>query len=129
MVVYTTTSPLARFYTQLTTTPTTLLPASSTLLTISGITIACLVAASLIAHLAGTSLRTILVFGYNCFLQPLGKTKNQGERLDRFYQNQADGECILFPLLMVCGLLTSPRFSVYDATRSGLLRGRSTMLK
>jgi betaine lipid synthase len=35
--------------------------------------------------------RTILVFAYNCFLQPIGKVANQGERLDRFYQNQASG--------------------------------------
>lgn len=91
MVVYTTSSPLASFYTQLTSSPTSLLPATSTLFTISGITFAVLVAASLIAHIAGTNLRTLLVFAYNCFLQPLGKTKNQGERLDRFYQNQADG--------------------------------------
>ena len=52
--------------------------------------------------------REVLVFSYNCFLQPLGKTKNQAERLDRFYQNLA---------------------GVYDATRTGLLRGRKTMLK
>ncbi|KOS14515.1 hypothetical protein Malapachy_1139 [Malassezia pachydermatis] len=52
--------------------------------------------------------REILVFSYNCFLQPLGKTANQAERLDRFYENQA---------------------TVYDATRTGLLRGRRTMLK
>ncbi|KDN52226.1 hypothetical protein K437DRAFT_232599 [Tilletiaria anomala UBC 951] len=62
----------------------------------------------LIARLAGTSLKAVLVFAYNCFLQPLGETKNQVERLDRFYQGQAN---------------------VYDATRSGLLRGRKTMLK
>lgn len=52
--------------------------------------------------------RSALVFAYNCFLQPLGKTSNQAERLDRFYHNQA---------------------GVYDATRTGLLRGRRTMLK
>ncbi|WFD30452.1 hypothetical protein MSPP1_001473 [Malassezia sp. CBS 17886] len=52
--------------------------------------------------------RVAFVFAYNCFLQPLGKTANQAERLDRFYANQA---------------------SVYDATRAGLLRGRKTMLK
>ena len=27
--------------------------------------------------------REMLVFSYNCFLQPLGKTNNQAERLDR----------------------------------------------
>ncbi|KAH0445918.1 hypothetical protein IEQ34_025248 [Dendrobium chrysotoxum] len=52
--------------------------------------------------------RTILVFAYTCFLQPIGKTAKQSERLDRFYQNQAN---------------------VYDSTRSRLLRGRRTMLK
>ena len=52
--------------------------------------------------------RTGIVFAYNCFLQPLGKTNSQAERLDRFYENQA---------------------GVYDATRTGLLRGRRTMLK
>ncbi|PKI85240.1 hypothetical protein MVES1_000948 [Malassezia vespertilionis] len=52
--------------------------------------------------------REVLVFSYNCFLQPLGKTSNQAERLDRFYEHQA---------------------GVYDATRTGLLRGRKTMLK
>lgn len=35
--------------------------------------------------------RTALVFAYNCFLQPLGKTSSQAERLDRFYANQASG--------------------------------------
>ncbi|UZJ51198.1 hypothetical protein CBS101457_000518 [Exobasidium rhododendri] len=53
-------------------------------------------------------LRTILVFAYNCFIQPIGKVANQGERLDKFYQNQA---------------------VVYDSTRSSLLRGRRTLLK
>lgn len=35
--------------------------------------------------------RDAIVFAYNCFLQPLGKTSNQAERLDRFYQHQASG--------------------------------------
>lgn len=38
-----------------------------------------------------TPIRTIFVFAYNCFIQPIGKVANQGERLDRFYQNQAQG--------------------------------------
>lgn len=53
-------------------------------------------------------LKTALVFAWNCFIQPIGKVANQGERLDKFYQNQA---------------------TVYDTTRNGLLRGRRTMLK
>ena len=36
--------------------------------------------------------RDALVFSYTCFLQPLGKTANQAERLDKFYQNQANGK-------------------------------------
>ena len=36
--------------------------------------------------------RTILVFAYTCFLQPIGKHSKQSERLDAFYQNQATGE-------------------------------------
>lgn len=36
--------------------------------------------------------RTILVFAYTCFLQPIGKHSKQSERLDAFYQNQANGE-------------------------------------
>lgn len=59
-----------------------------------GVTLAIIFVLSLAARLAGTTLRTVLVFAYNCFLQPLGKTKNQTERLDRFYQNQATGEYI-----------------------------------
>ncbi|EST06244.1 Methyltransferase domain protein [Kalmanozyma brasiliensis GHG001] len=61
-----------------------------------------------LAATVSQKVRDILVFSYTCFLQPLGKTSNQAERLDKFYQNQA---------------------SVYDATRSGLLKGRTTMLK
>ena len=38
------------------------------------------------------AMRTLSVFAYNCFIQPIGKVANQGERLDRFYQNQASGE-------------------------------------
>ena len=69
--------------------------------------VACLLSAVVLAAVY-RPFREVLVFSYNCFLQPLGKTKNQAERLDRFYQNQA---------------------GVYDATRTGLLRGRKTMLK
>ncbi|PWN29952.1 hypothetical protein BDZ90DRAFT_228998 [Jaminaea rosea] len=52
--------------------------------------------------------RTPLVFAWNCFVQPIGKVANQGERLDKFYQHQA---------------------TIYDVTRNHLLRGRKTMLK
>lgn len=38
-------------------------------------------------------LRSAIVFAYICFIQPIGKVANQGERLDKFYQNQASGEC------------------------------------
>ena len=73
-------------------------------------------------------MRTLLVFAYNCFLQPIGKVNNQGERLDKFYQNQASGECkrqiqVKIALLMLIIL------TVYDTTRNSLLRGRRTMLK
>ena len=37
--------------------------------------------------------RTALAFAYHCFLAPIGSGKNQSERLDRFYQGQAGGEC------------------------------------
>ncbi|KAJ1941696.1 hypothetical protein FBU59_003427, partial [Linderina macrospora] len=53
-------------------------------------------------------LKTIAKFAYNCFFKPLGLHSNQQGRLDAFYEGQAD---------------------VYDATRGGLLRGRTTMLK
>jgi hypothetical protein len=43
-------------------------------------------------------LRTLLVFAWNCFLQPIGKVSNQGERLDKFYQNQASGECVILSI-------------------------------
>ncbi|CAD6983485.1 unnamed protein product [Tilletia controversa] len=54
------------------------------------------------------SFRTAITFAWNCFLQPIGKVANQAQRLDRFYENQAH---------------------VYDSTRTGLLRGRKSMLK
>ncbi|KAJ1934637.1 hypothetical protein EC988_008746, partial [Linderina pennispora] len=53
-------------------------------------------------------LKTAVKFAYNCFFKPLGLHTNQQGRLDAFYEGQAD---------------------VYDATRGGLLRGRTTMLK
>ncbi|GAA97150.1 uncharacterized protein L969DRAFT_92001 [Mixia osmundae IAM 14324] len=53
-------------------------------------------------------LEPLFRFAWSCFLQPLGKHANQQQRLDKFYQSQAD---------------------VYDSTRGGLLRGRHTMLK
>ncbi|GAA5888436.1 hypothetical protein JCM6882_008619 [Rhodosporidiobolus microsporus] len=55
-----------------------------------------------------SQLSVALVFAYNCFLRPLGKTANQQGRLDKFYEGQA---------------------SIYDKTRSKLLRGRTTMLR
>lgn len=95
MVVYSPSSSLqasvSAAYTKLTTDPASLLPSSGTALVSLGSLLGLALVAALIARLAGTSLRTVLVFAYNCFLQPLGKTNNQGERLDRFYQNQATG--------------------------------------
>lgn len=46
-----------------------------------------------VAAAVSQKFRDILIFSYNCFLQPLGKTANQAERLDKFYQNQASGKC------------------------------------
>lgn len=74
----------------------------------SAVIVTGIVAAIAVLAIAVKPVRTAIVFAYNCFLQPLGKTNSQAERLDRFYQNQA---------------------GVYDATRTGLLRGRRTMLK
>ncbi|CEL60650.1 betaine lipid synthase [Rhizoctonia solani AG-1 IB] len=54
------------------------------------------------------SLRAPLRFVWHCFLRPLGKSVNQQDRLDQFYQGQAE---------------------IYDSTRHRLLRGRKTMLK
>lgn len=45
-----------------------------------------------LAATVSQKVRDILVFSYTCFLQPLGKTANQAERLDKFYQNQASGK-------------------------------------
>ncbi|KAI1298971.1 hypothetical protein EDD11_006593 [Mortierella claussenii] len=55
-------------------------------------------------------IRTPLKFIYSCFLKPLGKTgdnSTQQGRLEAFYKEQAE---------------------IYDETRGGLLRGRSSML-
>ncbi|KAG6334616.1 hypothetical protein ID866_4477 [Astraeus odoratus] len=52
------------------------------------------------------TLRPYTKFVWHCFLNPLGSA-DQKTRLDKFYKGQAD---------------------VYDATRSGFLRGRNTML-
>lgn len=54
----------------------------------------------------GSTLRPQLKFIWHCFIRPL-RASDQRTRLDNFYKGQAD---------------------VYDATRSGLLRGRNTML-
>ncbi|KAK4052298.1 hypothetical protein OIO90_004379 [Microbotryomycetes sp. JL221] len=53
-------------------------------------------------------LMTAAQFAWNCFFKPLGKSSNQQGRLEAFYQGQA---------------------TIYDKTRSKLLRGRTTMLK
>ncbi len=90
--------------------PAALLPAAQTLQYALGGTVAVVLAAVILAHLCGTTLRTVVVFAYNCFLQPLGKTNNQGERLDRFYQNQAEGE-----------LLHSDEISIYNEPESSLI--------
>lgn len=55
-----------------------------------------------------SSLKSLATFAYYCFLQPLGKSVGQETRLDKFYQGQA---------------------TVYDQTRSGLLKGRKKMLR
>nr|GAT57621.1 predicted protein [Mycena chlorophos] len=51
-------------------------------------------------------LRPYLTFAYHCFIRPIGSGEHK-DRLDKFYAGQA---------------------SVYDSTRSKLLRGRKTML-
>lgn len=45
-----------------------------------------------LAAAVSQKVRDVLVFSYTCFLQPLGKTANQAERLDKFYQHQANGK-------------------------------------
>ncbi|KAG8680317.1 hypothetical protein FRC11_002643, partial [Ceratobasidium sp. 423] len=54
------------------------------------------------------SLKAPLRFIWHCFLRPLGKSENQEDRLDQFYEGQAE---------------------IYDSTRQRLLRGRKTMLQ
>ncbi|KAG8708678.1 hypothetical protein FRC09_001099 [Ceratobasidium sp. 395] len=53
------------------------------------------------------SIKAPLRFIWYCFLRPLGGAKTQQDRLDQFYEGQAD---------------------IYDSTRRKLLRGRKTML-
>lgn len=64
--------------------------------------------AAVVLAVFSSQLQLVWQFVWNCFLQPLGKNSDQAGRLNRFYQGQAE---------------------IYDATRSKLLRGRSTMLK
>ncbi|EPQ30272.1 uncharacterized protein PFL1_02388 [Pseudozyma flocculosa PF-1] len=90
-------SPLAPLYSYAPAALVHMLAATTFLVTVVGL-----------ATVISPKFRSTLVFCYTCFLQPLGKVSNQAERLDRFYEKQAD---------------------VYDATRTGLLRGRKTMLK
>ncbi|KAI9462105.1 hypothetical protein HD554DRAFT_2290137 [Boletus coccyginus] len=71
---------------------------------------ACLILAGSLLAVAlalGNAIVPQLKFIWHCFLRPLGAT-DQRTRLDKFYKGQAD---------------------VYDTTRSGLLRGRNTMLR
>jgi len=51
--------------------------------------------------------RSASLFIWHCFIAPLGDTKDQKSRLDKFYEGQA---------------------KAYDETRAGLLKGRKTML-
>lgn len=60
-----------------------------------------------LARVFWPQLNAVLRFAWHCFLRPIGAASNQKAHLDQFYAGQAD---------------------VYDQTRSGLLRGRSTML-
>lgn len=57
--------------------------------------------------LISSSLRSILLFAWNCFLKPV-RGSTQAQKLDSFYAGQAD---------------------VYDDTRAYLLKGRETMLQ
>jgi len=53
--------------------------------------------------------RNVLKFTWNCFMKPFGRSNDGwGGALEGFYAGQAD---------------------VYDATRQGLLKGRTTMMK
>ncbi|KAI9293726.1 hypothetical protein K502DRAFT_366453 [Neoconidiobolus thromboides FSU 785] len=67
-----------------------------------------LVALSLTIFLAYTKFQSQFKFIYSCFIKPLGKNSDQQSRLESFYKDQA---------------------TIYDDTRSQLLRGRTTMLK
>ncbi|KAG6917420.1 hypothetical protein DXG01_002505 [Tephrocybe rancida] len=68
---------------------------------------AAILAAALCAVVVlGQVLRPQLRFIWHCFIRPL-KASDQKDRLDKFYEGQAD---------------------IYDKTRNGLLRGRNTML-
>lgn len=53
------------------------------------------------------SIKTLLAFCWSCFVAPIGHSGTQQDALERFYSGQA---------------------SVYDATRSRLLKGREVML-
>ncbi|PRT56297.1 hypothetical protein B9G98_03917 [Wickerhamiella sorbophila] len=69
----------------------------------------CLSAAVFIAAaLLFSPASTLLIFCWNCFLKPIGKTGNQQTSLERFYKSQA---------------------SIYDSTRKTLLKGRELMLR
>lgn len=64
-------------------------------------------ASSVVFLLFWDELKPLVKFFYHCFLKPLGTRNNHQDRLESFYEGQAE---------------------VYDKTRSGLLRGRTTML-
>lgn len=56
-----------------------------------------------------TTIRSFLLFAYNCFLKPISKSStNQQVALESFYKGQAQ---------------------IYDNTRSKLLKGREVMLQ
>lgn len=69
---------------------------------------AALLAVALIVLSTRKQLYLLARFIYACFLKPIGHTGEQKSRLDAFYSTQA---------------------SVYDATRTRLLRGREEMLR
>ncbi|BGP19890.1 hypothetical protein JCM10213v2_008021 [Rhodosporidiobolus nylandii] len=74
---------------------------------LSGWLLAASIAVAGLSAFAG-QLVVALTFAWNCFLRPLGASKDQKGRLDSFYQGQA---------------------GIYDKTRAKLLRGRTTMLR
>lgn len=52
----------------------------------------CVLIAFILLHGFGDAfeaIREIVLFMYTCFIRPIGKTANQAERLDLFYQEQA----------------------------------------